>query len=201
MHRRRLLLSAAAAALAPVMTRAQTTGPAGCAIGFVNGLLQIDPECPLLTIPGTGMAIAPPSHLALGTTDETTTATTATTTVTDDELSERAARRQLRRERQDARRERIRVRKQARQDVNQERQRAKNEHRRTRKARRRAQRSPDVRCSEFQYQEDAQEFFFNSEYDYVNDPDNLNPDGDDKACENLPKKPATVEAPAGAGAG
>ena len=62
--RRRLFTAAAAvAALRFQSARAQTTTDSGCTIGFVNGLLQYSPDCPLLTPPGLGMAVAPPSHL------------------------------------------------------------------------------------------------------------------------------------------
>ena len=71
MNRRRFMALGAAAAAAPALAFAQTTTEtAGCAIGFVNGLLQYGADCPLLTPPGTGMAIAPPSHLAPAPVDE-----------------------------------------------------------------------------------------------------------------------------------
>jgi len=43
--------------------RAQTTADTGCTLGFLNGLLQFDPDCPLLTPPALGAEVAPPSHL------------------------------------------------------------------------------------------------------------------------------------------
>ena len=67
--RRRLLTTAAAvAALTRSPTRAQTPTDPTCALGFVHGLLQFAPECPLLDPPGTTTGevdyeIAPPHHL------------------------------------------------------------------------------------------------------------------------------------------
>jgi hypothetical protein len=69
-HSRRAVLSLAAsvAALGLVrVSRAQTIDGA-CALGFVNGLLQFERDCPLLDPPGTVIgdldyAVAPPHHL------------------------------------------------------------------------------------------------------------------------------------------
>ena len=62
--RRRLFTAAAAiAALRILPARAQTTADPGCSIGFVNGLLQFSPDCPLLAPPALGAEVAPPSHL------------------------------------------------------------------------------------------------------------------------------------------
>ena len=50
--RRRLLTAAAGvAALRILPARAQTTADPACSMGFVNGLLQYSPDCPLLTPP------------------------------------------------------------------------------------------------------------------------------------------------------
>src|SRR5690349_5332293 len=71
--RRRFTLAAAAVALFPALARAQTaptTTVQGCTIGFVNGLLQIDPTCPLVT----------PAIPALGDTPVTVTAPSSLTT-------------------------------------------------------------------------------------------------------------------------
>jgi hypothetical protein len=76
MNRRRFVLLAGVTVAAPAaVARAQTapvpmSTPGGCTVGFVNGLLQIAPDCPLLTPPGTQMAVAPPSHLAMPDVDE-----------------------------------------------------------------------------------------------------------------------------------
>jgi hypothetical protein len=62
--RRRLFTAAAAvAALRFQPARAQTLADPSCSIGFLNGLLQFDPDCPLVTPPALGAEVAPPSHL------------------------------------------------------------------------------------------------------------------------------------------
>ena len=52
--------------------------------------------------------------------------------------------------------------------------------------------TPDKNCSDFQYQEDAQEYFNAQGYSASNDPERLddaNGHGDGIACESLPKRP------------
>jgi hypothetical protein len=69
-YTRRALLTLAApvAALGLIgVSRAQTS-ESDCALGFIHGLLQFDPDCPLLDPPGTTIgeldyAVAPPHHL------------------------------------------------------------------------------------------------------------------------------------------
>ncbi len=62
--RRRLFTAAAAvAALRFQPVRAQPLADTSCTIGFLNGLLQFDPDCPLLSLPALGAEVAPPSHL------------------------------------------------------------------------------------------------------------------------------------------
>jgi hypothetical protein len=62
--RRSMLTSVAAVTMLTVQpARAQTLADTGCSIGFLNGLLQFDPDCPLVTRPALGAEVAPPSHL------------------------------------------------------------------------------------------------------------------------------------------
>jgi hypothetical protein len=58
-----LTATAAAAALRLKPARAQTISDTGCSIGFLNGLLQFDPDCAAVTPPALGAEVAPPSHL------------------------------------------------------------------------------------------------------------------------------------------
>jgi hypothetical protein len=61
--RRGILLGAAAVVAARICpTRAQTAVDEGCTVSFVNGLVQLNPECQL-TPAGLGMAVSPPSQL------------------------------------------------------------------------------------------------------------------------------------------
>src|SRR5262245_59674736 len=62
MDRRRLLVAGLASLVLPDVARAQTT-TGGCTVGFLHGLLQFDPNCATLTIPGLPMSVSPPSHL------------------------------------------------------------------------------------------------------------------------------------------
>jgi hypothetical protein len=77
LNRRRFVLASLAAAALPAVARAQTTTPTtgGCAIGFVNGLLQFSEDCEMLDIPGLGMQVAPPSHMVGLVSDGTTSST------------------------------------------------------------------------------------------------------------------------------
>ena len=63
--RRKVVLAAGALAVVGVVpARAQLIDPT-CTLGFVGGLLQFDPGCPLLDPPGPGPDVAPPTHLTL----------------------------------------------------------------------------------------------------------------------------------------
>lgn len=63
MRRRSLMLAGAATLTLPLRAASQTLDAAGCAVGFSNGMLQFSPDCALLTVPGLGFGVAPPSHL------------------------------------------------------------------------------------------------------------------------------------------
>ena len=76
MDRRRFLLASVAAALVPAIARAQTT-TGECTVGFVNGILQFDPNCSTLSVPGLPMSVSPPSHL-VGAVDDGSTSSTNT---------------------------------------------------------------------------------------------------------------------------
>jgi hypothetical protein len=54
----------------------------------------------------------------------------------------------------------------------------------------------DLNCSDFQYQQEAQEKLDRN----TSDPNGLDGDGDGVACDTLPDRPAAVQAPAGAAA-
>ena len=87
---RRGLLAAAAAVAALKLSpaRAQTTTAPNCSLGFVNGPLQFDLECPLLDPHGTVIGeldyeVAPPHHLVMlvAATDGATGTATETTRI------------------------------------------------------------------------------------------------------------------------
>lgn len=72
MRRRSFLLASLAVMALPAKTLGQTLDAAGCSVGFSNGMLQFSPECALLTVPGLGFGVTPPSHLALPIDEEAT---------------------------------------------------------------------------------------------------------------------------------
>jgi hypothetical protein len=75
MNRRRFVLASLATLAVPQVARAQTTA-SGCTVGFVNGILQFDPNCSTLTIPGLPFTVAPPSNLVPAASSTSTTGTT-----------------------------------------------------------------------------------------------------------------------------
>jgi hypothetical protein len=171
--RRRFTLAAAAAALFPALARAQTlpttTTVQGCEIGFVNGLLQISPDCPLVTpaIPALGdtpVTVSPPSSLttavdaAQASTDTTAPQTitnpdgTTTTTTGNPVHDERVAQLQAKRDKKDT--------KNQRQDDKRTR---KKDRRQTKKQNHRLNKQQKkllmVTCDDLQYQRCANMFF------------------------------------------
>lgn len=171
MDRRRFILVATGTSLAavPALARAQTS-VGGCTVGFVNGILQFSPDCALLTPPGLDFAVAPPSHLAPAITDEAPA---------DGVEIERLV---IQRDRKRSRLNRRRDREDRRLSDRRNGRRRKTENRRE-------TREPNVRCSDFTYQEDAQAFFEGDRYDEARDPDQLDRNGNGDACDHLPKKP------------
>ena len=175
--RRGLLLSVSAlAGLQLVSARAQST--TGCAIGFVNGLLQYSPDCPLLTPAGSGFEVAPPSHLIPSSDGEGTA-----TDVKSQQERKREARTR-KRDKQDEQHDRLKTRQQD------QRQRRK-DRRRTRQQERRAAKRGSLGCDDFTYQEEAQAYFDSGDYDTFTDPQLMDTDDDGIACESLPNAPVT----------
>lgn len=160
----------------PAIARAQTAG--GCTVGFVNGVLQFSPDCALLTPPGLGFGVAPPSHLAPAITDEAPT---------DDVQNDRLL---IQRDRKRSRLFRRRDRQDRQLDSRRDGRRRKTENRRE-------AREPNARCSDFTYQEDAQAFFEGDRYDKVTDPDDLDRNNNTLACDHLPRKPPPATPAAG----
>ena len=177
MNRRRFMALGVAAAASPAIAYAQTTtAPGGCAIGFVNGLLQYGADCPPLTPPGTGLAIAPPSHLAPAAVDEA--AADAAAQDAETEAQERLTERRNRKDEKKNRRRDGRRDKRTRTTTRQQDQ----------KERRRERRDIEG-CEDFDSYEEAQEFYDSVKYDRVNDPLDLDRDGDGKACKEQPATP------------
>ena len=175
--RRGMLLSASAlAALEIFAVRAQST--TGCAIGFVNGLLQYSPDCPLLTPAGVDFEVAPPSHLV-----QTAEGDGTTSEVQSQQARKREARTR-KRDKQDEQHDRLKTR------HKDQRQRRK-DRRRLRRQERRAAKRGSLGCDDFTYQEEAQAYFDSGDYDTFTDPQLMDTDDDGIACETLPNAPTT----------
>lgn len=179
MNRRRFILIGAAAAVSPAIAYAQTAPVPECAIGFVNGLLTMSPDCPLLTPPGLDAGIAPPSHLTMAGEAEATAAdaeAAAQTAADEEEL-----RRQEQRDRKHDKKTRRRDGKHDKRGRATDRQQRKRENRQDRDERKREAAEIDG-CEDFDSYEEAQEFFDSVGYDRVNDPFELDRDFDTVAC-------------------
>lgn len=186
MNRRRFIALGAAAAVAPAVAYAQTTTTtAECTIGFVNGLLQYAPNCPLLTPPGMGMAIAPPSHLAPAPVDEA--AADAAAQAAETEAQERLTER---RNRKDEKKNRRRDSKRDKRTRSTDRKQRKRDGRRQRDERKRDAAEIDG-CEDFASYDEAQAFYDGVGYDRVNDPLDLDRDNDGIACNEQGAEPDT----------
>jgi hypothetical protein len=178
MNRRRFVLGAAAAAAMPAIAYAQTTTttPTGCAIGFVNGLLTMSPECPLLTPPGLNMAVAPPSHLTMEAEAEANAADAGAAAQA--AADEEALRLQERRDRKHDKKNRRRENRRGKRSRGTDRKQRKRENRRDR---REPSFAESVTCDDFATKAELDAWWV--EYSEVST--QLDPNGNGKPCEDV----------------
>jgi hypothetical protein len=179
--RRRFALAALALAGAPVVARAQAT-TTECAVGFVNGILQFDPACPTLTMPGMPFGVAPPSHLVGAPIDETA-ATTAAQTAEQEQQEKLQAKRDKKRTQRSRRTNRQQEQKDGRRD---------------RRGNRRDRRAAEARiagCDDFDTHDEAQDYYMGVGYDRQNDPLRLDRNRDDIACNEMAPTPTPTPSP------
>lgn len=181
---------AALTALSAAAQTAPVTGVAGCEIGFVNGLLQIGgTECTLMTPPGLGAAIDPPSTLTQFVADDGTISPDGA--VAADGTTTTETQQQVRTERLQAKRDKRRTQRGRRTDRQHDQNTRSSNRRRTRRTNRQTKRdaveAAKVYCEEFDYQEDAQKYL---EQEWISDGDRerLDPNGDRIACVGLPSR-------------
>ena len=185
MQRRVFVLGTiAAVGSLPALAGAQSTTVNGCAVGIVNGLLQFSPDCPLLSPPGLGFQVPPPSHLMPQTTDTTQPADVTTPD-----------------ERRDLKRERQRDKKRERGDDQRRRRRQRrsvdDRHNQTQQDRREQRRLDAVidGCEDFDTYSEAQDYYLSPSYDRVNDPLRLDRDSNGLACDEPKPTPTPAATP------